>query len=199
MLLPFKLLFESQNVVNTLLRAQSSPQSFTLSNGTHIDIDEASANRIIYYLQTLSNEEKIDYLEKLINSERDFLKGLEQASHVIGEAKRPLSPSQRKKKAIVFRKSRHKRLRTIEKNKKKMPSADALEKRAQKAARMFVIKKKKILSPEELELMTSGDLSFAQKNRLEVKLAKHSGLIKKIVPKMLKKIRAAAKAKLASN
>ena len=47
--------------------------------------------------------------------------------------------------------------------------------------------------------MTSGDLSFAQKNRLEVKLAKHSGLIKKIVPKMLKKVRAAAKAKLASN
>jgi hypothetical protein len=199
MLLPFKILFESQNVVNTLLRAQSSPQSFTLSNGTHIDIDEASANIIIYYLQTLSNEEKIDYLEKLINNERDFLKGLEQASHVIGEARKPLSPSQRKKKALIFRKSKHKRLRTIEKNKNKMPTSDALDKRANKSARKLVIKKKKILSPEEIKLMTSGNLSIAQKNRLEVKLAKHSGLIKKLVPKMLKNVRAAARAKLTGN
>lgn len=109
-----------------------------------------------------------------------------------------LTPSQRRKKAIIFKKSLHKRLRTMKKNKARLPNNDMLLARAQRMARKFVIKRKKLLSPELLSKYPSG-LTIAQKNALEKKLAKHSNLVKKMTPKMLKKARISAREKLAAS
>jgi hypothetical protein len=38
------------------------------------------------YLQTLSEEDKVVYLESLINNERGFMKGLETAIHNVEDA-----------------------------------------------------------------------------------------------------------------
>ena len=46
-------LSEQWNIVNVLMSAQQGEAEITLDNGGHITIDEASATRIIMYLQTL--------------------------------------------------------------------------------------------------------------------------------------------------
>ena len=77
---------EQWNIVNVLMSAQQGEAEVQLENGGHITIDEASATRIIMYLQTLSEEDKVVYLESLINNERGFMKGLETASHNVEDA-----------------------------------------------------------------------------------------------------------------
>jgi len=113
------------------------------------------------------------------------------------EVQRILTPSQRRKKALVFKKSMHKRLKTMNRMKGRIPPKDVLMRRAEKIAKKFVIKKKKLLSLELLSLYPS-QLTIAQKMALEKKLAKHSALIKKLTPKLYRKVLKQAKEKVAA-
>ena len=60
-------------------------------------------------------------------------------------AEKILTPAQRRKKALVFKKSLHKRLRTMRRYANKIPPKDVMMAKAQRAARRLVIKKKKLL------------------------------------------------------
>jgi len=114
---------------------------------------------------------------------------------MLDEVQKPLTPSQRRKKALVFKKSLHKRLKTMKRNAGRMPSKEMLMKRAAKKAKLFVIKKKKLLSPELLALYPS-QLTIPQKMALEKKLSNHTGLIKKLTPKFFKIVRQQQKDKI---
>ena len=104
---------------------------------------------------------------------------------MLDEVQKPLSPSQRRKKALVFKKSLHKRLKTMQRNAGRMPPKEILMKRAATKAKLAVIKKKKLLSPELLVLYPS-QLTIPQKVALEKKLSKYRSLIAKITPKLFK-------------
>ena len=106
---------------------------------------------------------------------------------MLDEVQKPLTPSQRRKKALVFKKSLHKRLKTMKRYAGKMPPKEVLMKRAAKQAKKAVIKKKKLLSPELLALYPS-QLTIPQKMALEKKLSKHTDLIKKLIPKFFRKV-----------
>ena len=114
------------------------------------------------------------------------------------EVQKMLSPSQRRKKALVFKKSMYKRLRTMKRYEGRIPPKDVLMKRAEKMARKLIIKKKKLLPAELLSLYPS-QLTMPQKMALEKKIAKHRALIKKLTPKMYKKVLKAAKEKVAAD
>ena len=106
-----------------------------------------------------------------------------------------LTPGQRRKKALIFKKSLHKRLKTMKRNKGRIPPKNVLMKRAEKMAKKAVIKKKKLLSAELLALYPS-QLTLPQKMALEKKIGKHSALIKKLTPKMYKVVLRTAKEKV---
>ena len=108
-----------------------------------------------------------------------------------------LTPAQRRKKALIFKKSMHKRLKTMKRNKGRIPPKNVLMKRAEKMAKKAVIKKKKLLSAELLALYPS-QLTLPQKMALEKKIGKHSALIKKLTPKMYKIVLKNAKEKVAA-
>lgn len=107
-----------------------------------------------------------------------------------------LSPSQRRKKALAFKKSLRKRLRIMKRYEGRMPPRDMLEKRAARLARRVVIKRKMLLSPELMNKYPGG-LSIPQKMALEKKLDKHKNLIQRIKPLMLKLVIKQTKAKIA--
>tara|TARA_B100000686_G_scaffold211206_1_gene218043 strand:- start:449 stop:838 length:390 start_codon:yes stop_codon:yes gene_type:complete len=113
-------------------------------------------------------------------------------------AEKILTPAQRRKKALVFKKSLHKRLRTMRRYANKIPPKDVMMAKAQRAARRLVIKKKKLLPPELLALYP-GQLTFPQKVALEKKLAKHSALVTKLTPKMYKVVLRQTKEKIKKN
>jgi len=108
-----------------------------------------------------------------------------------------LTPSQRRKKRIAFRKSLRKRLITMKRYEGRMPTRKMLETRAKRAARKAVIKRKRLLSPELLSVYPGG-LSIPQKMALEKKLDKHRDLIKRITPLLLKVVTRQAKEKIAA-
>ena len=114
------------------------------------------------------------------------------------EVQKPLTPAQRRKKALIFKKSMHKRMRTMKRFANRIPPADTLKDRAKKAAKKFVIKKKKLL-PDNLLPLYPSQLTMPQKLALEKKLAKHRAMIQKLTPKMYKVVLRQAKEKLARN
>ena len=114
------------------------------------------------------------------------------------EVQKMLSPSQRRKKALIFKKSMYKRLRTMKRYEGRVPPKDILMRRAEKMAKKAVIKKKKLLPAQLLPLYPS-QLTLPQKMALERKIGKHSALIKKLTPKMYRKVLKQAKEKVAAN
>ena len=113
-------------------------------------------------------------------------------------AEKILTPAARRKKALVFKKSLHKRLRTMRRYANKIPPKDVMMNKAKRAARRLVIKKKKLL-PAELLSLYPGQLTFPQKVALEKKLAKHGALIAKLTPKMYKVVLRQTKEKIKKN
>jgi len=103
-----------------------------------------------------------------------------------------LTPAQRMKAKINFKKNKAKIAIGRKKAAKKLASPDQLKSRAEKAARKVLIKKM-------LKDRSKDDLSFAQKTEIEKKLAKKKGAIKKIAKKLLPKIKAADRAKKKGN
>ena len=103
-----------------------------------------------------------------------------------------LTPAQRMKAKVNFKKNKAKIMLGRKKAAKKLASPDQLKSRAEKAARNLLLKK--ILKNRGKE-----DLSFAQKTEIEKKLAKKKGAIKKIAKKLLPKIKAADRAKKKGN
>lgn len=81
-----------------------------------------------------------------------------------------LSPSQRKKRAMIFKKSLQKRLRAKKLLKDKMPKLKVLQARAKRAARKKVIIKFKLLPSDMVSQYPTG-ISLSQKMSLERKLA----------------------------
>ena len=108
-----------------------------------------------------------------------------------------LSPSQRRKKALAFRKSLRKRIRTMKRYEGRMPPREMLEKRAGRVARKAVIRRKRLLSPELLSKYPAG-LTIPQKMTLEKKLEKFKDLIKRIQPRILKLVIKQQKEKIAA-
>jgi hypothetical protein len=109
-----------------------------------------------------------------------------------------LTPAQRRKKSIAFKKSKHKRMASMRRNKGKMPKKEVLVDRAMKAARKATIIKKKLLPPELIRKPTS-ELSRNKKEKLEKDLHKHKVYIKKIFPKIFKKTLAKARLAMAKH
>lgn len=109
-----------------------------------------------------------------------------------------LTPAQRRKKALAFKKSLHKRLRTMKRYANKIPPKNVMMDKAKRAARKLVIKKKKLL-PAELLPLYPGQLTYPQKVALEKKLSKHSAMIAKLTPKMYKVVLRQTKEKIKKN
>jgi len=99
-----------------------------------------------------------------------------------------LTPAQRMKAKINFKKNKAKIALGKKKAAKKLASPDQLKARAQKQARKILLKK-------ILKKRSKDDLSFAQKTEIEKKLAKKKGAINKIAKKILPKVKAADRAK----
>ena len=108
-----------------------------------------------------------------------------------------LSPSQRRKKALSFKKSLRKRLRMMKRYEGRMPPRDMLEKRAARVARRAVIRRKMLLSPELMNKYPGG-LSIPQKMALEKKIEKFKDLIQRIKPRILKLVIKQTKEKIAA-
>lgn len=96
-----------------------------------------------------------------------------------------LTQSQRRKRAITFKKSLKKRLRSKERLKRKKAPEEVLLRRAKQKAKKIVIIKKKIL-PNELIDKYPNKLSVPQKVAVEDKLKEHRKLVKSIAVKILK-------------
>lgn len=96
-----------------------------------------------------------------------------------------LTQSQRRKRAIAFKKSLMKRLRTKERLKNKKAPEEVLLRRAKQKAKKIVIIKKKIL-PNELVDKYPNNLSIPQKVAVEDKLKENRKLVKKVALKILK-------------
>ncbi len=99
-----------------------------------------------------------------------------------------LTPAQRMKAKINFKKNRAKIMLGRKKAAKKLASPQQLKTRAHNQAR-------KVLLNKLLKGRPKDSLSFAQKHEVEVKLAKKKAAINKIAKKLLPKIKAADRAK----
>ena len=106
-----------------------------------------------------------------------------------------MSPSARRKKAMIFPKTLSKRLRAKKRYANRMPPKKVLEKRAYIMARKFVIKRKKLLAPDLIKKYP-GKLTIPQKMSIEMKLKKHGGLIKKLSKKFVKIVKRNITAKM---
>lgn len=118
--------------------------------------------------------------------EDEFLAYINQKYKKTYEA---LTPKQRMKMKIAFKKNKAKIALGRKKAAKKLASPDQLKKRAEKQARNLLLKK-------ILKDRSKDDLSFAQKQEIEKKLDKKKGAIKKIAKKLLPTVKAKDRAKL---
>lgn len=118
--------------------------------------------------------------------EDEFLAYINQKYKKTYEA---LTPKQRMKMKIAFKKNKAKIALGRKKAAKKLASPDQLKKRAEKQARNLLLKK-------ILKDRSKDDLSFAQKQEIEKKLDKKKGAIKKIAKKLLPVVKAKDRAKL---
>lgn len=118
--------------------------------------------------------------------EDEFLAYINQKYKKTYEA---LTPKQRMKMKIAFKKNKAKIALGRKKAAKKLASPDQLKKRAEKQARNLLLKK-------ILKDRSKDDLSFAQKQEIEKKLDKKKGAIKKIAKKLLPSVKAKDRAKL---
>jgi hypothetical protein len=76
---------ENFDIINTLMLASSGKSNeLNLNNGISLPLDENTAIIILNYIKTLSEEDKIFYINSMINNERSFMKSLETASHALG-------------------------------------------------------------------------------------------------------------------
>ena len=76
---------ENFDIINTLMLAGSGKSNeLSLNNGISLPLDENTANILLNYIKTLSEEDKIFYIDSMINNERSFMKSLETASHALG-------------------------------------------------------------------------------------------------------------------
>jgi len=101
-----------------------------------------------------------------------------------------LTQQQRMKAKQNFKKNRAKIMLGRKKAAKKLASPEKLKARAIKQARSLLLKK-------ILKTKSKDDLSFASKQGVEKKLAKKTAAIKKIAKKLLPKVKAADRAKIA--
>ena len=99
-----------------------------------------------------------------------------------------LTPAQRMKAKVNFKKNKAKIMLGRKKAAKKLASPDQLKSRAQLQAR-------KVLLNKLLKGRSKDDLSFAQKHEVEKKLAMKRNAINKIAKKLLPKVKAADRAK----
>jgi len=118
--------------------------------------------------------------------EDEFLAYINQKYKKTYEA---LTPKQRMKMKIAFKKNKAKIALGRKKAAKKLASPDQLKKRAEKQARNLLLKK-------ILKDRSKDDLSFAQKQEIEKKLDKKKAAIKKIAKKLLPVVKAKDRAKL---
>ena len=118
--------------------------------------------------------------------EDEFLAYINQKYKKTYEA---LTPKQRMKMKIAFKKNKAKIALGRKKAAKKLASPDQLKKRAEKQARNLLLKK-------ILKDRSKDDLSFAQKQEIEKKLDKKKAAIKKIAKKLLPTVKAKDRAKL---
>ena len=118
--------------------------------------------------------------------EDEFLAYINQKYKKTYEA---LTPKQRMKMKIAFKKNKAKIALGRKKAAKKLASPDQLKKRAEKQARNLLLKK-------ILKDRSKDDLSFAHKQEIEKKLDKKKGAIKKIAKKLLPTVKAKDRAKL---
>ena len=76
---------ENFDIINTLMLAGSGKANeLSLNNGISLPLDENTATIILNYIKILSEEDKLFYIENMINNERSFMKSLEIASHALG-------------------------------------------------------------------------------------------------------------------
>jgi len=76
---------ENFDIINTLMLAGSGKANeLNLNNGISLPLDENTAIILLNYIKTLSEEDKIFYIDSMINNERGFMKSLETASHALG-------------------------------------------------------------------------------------------------------------------
>jgi len=108
------------------------------------------------------------------------------------ELEEALTASQRAKARQRFKRIKAKIKRGREKAKKKIASAEVIDKRAQKQAKGVIIKKL-------LKGKSKSDLSFSARSNLEKRVKKKAGAIKRIAKKLRKDVRKKDRAKFKQN
>lgn len=100
-----------------------------------------------------------------------------------------LNAAQRRKKSLILKKTAKKRELARKRNEKKKKSPEKLKQIARKQARNII--KKKILKNRKWE-----DLSFAERDQIDKKLAQKGAIIAKIAKKLLPKVKKAEEERL---
>lgn len=100
-----------------------------------------------------------------------------------------LNAAQRRKKSLILKKTAKKRELSRKRNEKKKKSPEKLKQLARKQARNIL--KKKILKKRKWE-----DLSFAERDQIDKKLAQKGAVIAKIAKKILPKVKQAEQERL---
>ena len=77
---------ESFDILKELQNASSIKNAeINMLNGEVVPIDFKTADIVLRYVQTLSQEERDYFLEDIVENERGLLKGIEQAFYELGE------------------------------------------------------------------------------------------------------------------